>query len=364
MSNTLGEKVKVTVFGESHGPYVGAVIDGLSAGIKINEDSVRALLSKRRPKGKGETQRVEPDEFQFISGVFNGFTTGAPLTVLIPNQNTHSSDYEKLKNIPRPSHADYVAKVKYDGFADYRGGGHFSGRVTAPLVALGAVVLDALEEKGVHVYVRIKECAGVNDAPLTYEEKSLERLNNEDFPTLSMDKACLMQKEIENAAKEGDSVGGVIETIITGDLLGLGEPWFSSVEGKLAEACFAIGGVKGIEFGEGFAFKSGKGSTLNDNLRIVDGNIALISNHNGGINGGIANGEPIVFRLAIKPTPSIYKKQESVDMDKKENADLVIEGRHDPAIIRRICPVIRAMTAFVLADLFEMKNGEKALKSL
>ena len=199
MSNTLGEKVKVTVFGESHGPYVGAVIDGLSAGIKINDDSVKALLSKRRPKGKGETQRVEPDEFQFISGVFNGFTTGAPLTVLIPNQNTHSSDYEKLKNIPRPSHADYVAKVKYDGFADYRGGGHFSGRVTAPLVALGAVVLDALEEKGVHVYVRIKECAGVSDVPLTYEEKSLERLNNEDFPTLSMNQARLMQNEIECA---------------------------------------------------------------------------------------------------------------------------------------------------------------------
>ncbi|MCR5079137.1 MAG: chorismate synthase [Bacilli bacterium] len=365
MSNTLGEKVKVTVFGESHGPYVGAVLDGLSAGIKINDESIKDLLSKRRPQGKGETQRVEADNYQIVSGIFNGYTTGAPITVLIPNTNTHSSDYEKLKDIPRPSHADYVAREKYAGFSDYRGGGHFSGRVTAPLVALGAIVIDALEAKGIKIFVRIKECGGIEDFPL---EKSslfvLKDLNRTAFPTISREKGELMQKKIEETGKEGDSIGGVIEVCVIGNLFGLGEPWFSSVEGKLSEACFAIGGVKGIEFGEGFAFKEGKGSSLNDQYAYEEGEVRTLSNHNGGINGGIANGEPIVFRLAIKPTPSIYKKQTSVDLAKEENVDLNIEGRHDPAIIRRICPVIRAMTSFVIADLFEMKNGENSLRKL
>ena len=365
MSNTLGEKVKVTVFGESHGPYVGAILDGLSSGIKVNEGSIRSLLEKRRPSGKGETSRVEKDEFQIVSGVFNGFTTGSPITILIPNANVHSLDYEKLKDIPRPSHADYVSKVKYDGFADYRGGGHFSGRVTAGLVGLGAIVLDALKEKGIRVHVHIQECGGVVDEALPLEDmEALDELSQKAFPTVSERKGELMKEAMENAGKEGDSIGGVIEVAITGCPIGLGEPWFSSVEGKISEACFAIGGIKGIEFGDGFAYKDKKGSNANDQYAYEKGEVKTVSNHNGGVNGGISNGEPILFRVAVKPTPSIYKAQQSVDLESKENVELRVEGRHDPAIIRRVCPVIKAMTAFVIADLLEMKEGENALRNL
>lgn len=360
MRNTLGHNVTLTIFGESHGPAIGAVIDGLPGGIKVSEDSIKGALDKRRPSNKGETSRVEKDSFSIVSGVFNGYTNGNAVTILIPNSDTHSNDYEANKGLARPSHADYVAHEKYSGYEDYRGGGHFSGRITAAIVAAGAIVIDALEAKGIKIGTHIEQLGSVKDARFDVLNPEIDAANAKSFPTIK-DVSDEMLKEMESAGKDMDSVGGIVEGAVAGLPVGLGEPWFSSVEGELANALFSIGGVKGIEFGLGFGFASSHGSEVNDPLTVADGKVGTTSNNNGGINGGISNGMPVIFRCAIKPTPSIAKEQNTVNLLTGDNAKLSIVGRHDPAIVRRIAPVVRAITSFVIADLLSIECGRNFL---
>ncbi len=355
MKNTIGQSVAVTLFGESHGSAVGAVIDGIAPGIEVNEDFIRYQLSKRRPSSKTDTARVEPDNFQILSGVFNGKTTGTPICVVIPNENTHSGDYSYGQ--ARPSHADYAAYKKYHGFEDYRGGGHFSGRITAALVAVGGILIPALEKLGVRIGTHILSCGGESDRTFGDISKDIDVLKKSAFPVFSEESEKLICERILQAKADCDSVGGVTESAILGLPAGLGEPWFDSVEGVLSHAIFSLGGVKGIEFGLGFGFSDKTAGEANDAFRIENGNVITLTNNNGGINGGITNGMPIVFRLAVKPTPSIYKEQKTVDFIKNENTELVIHGRHDPAIIRRICPVIDSVCAIVVTDMLASRYG-------
>ncbi len=355
MKNTFGQSVAVTLFGESHGPEIGAVLDGLAPGLKIDEDFIRHQLSLRRPHGKISTARVEADEFRIVSGVFEGRTTGTPLCILIPNTNTRSGDY--AKGLPRPGHADYTAECKYHGYQDPRGGGHFSGRLTAALVAAGAIAISALRQCGITVGTHISELAGIHDRCFENIEADIEALDDLVFPSLSSSASRAMQEEIERAASVGDSVGGILETAVLGLPTGVGEPWFDTVEGVLAHALFAIPAVKGVEFGEGFGFAGMRGSEANDGFRVEEGKIVTVTNHNGGINGGITNGMPVVFRCAVKPTPSIFQPQESVDLETRQNVTLSLKGRHDPAIIHRARVVVDSITALVLCDLLAGRFG-------
>ncbi len=355
MKNTFGQSVALTLFGESHGAEIGAVLDGLTPGLRIDEDFIRHQLSLRRPTGKISTSRVEADEFRIVSGVFEGRTTGTPLCILIPNTNTRSRDYQK--GLPRPGHADYAAECKYHGFQDYRGGGHFSGRVTAALVAAGAILLSALRQNGILIGTHISRLAGVCDRAFEDYEADLETLGDLAFPALDATAAVAMKAAIEDAAHDGDSVGGVLETAVTGLPAGLGEPWFDSVEGVLAHALFSIPGIKGVEFGDGFGLCDKRGSQANDGFRYRDGRVVTTTNHNGGINGGITNGMPLIFRCAVKPTPSIFHEQESVDLETHQNALLVLEGRHDPAIIHRARVVVDSVAALVLCDMLAQRYG-------
>ena len=361
MRNILGDNLTLTLFGESHGPLIGAVLDGMQAGIKVDEDFIKLMLSKRRPQKDIETNRVEMDEFEIVSGVFEGYTTGSPLTILIKNKNVISKDYSELKNIIRPSHADYTANIKYQGFNDYRGGGHFSGRITAAIVAVGSILINALREKGIYIGTHIKKCGNVIDKDFSLDANEVKELVNKDFPVLNN-----IEEEIKNLIKEvkenNDSIGGILQTAIIGLPVGLGSEWFSSVEGKLANACFSIGGVKGIEFGLGFEFSNKLGSTANDQLYFENNLVKTSTNNNGGINGGITNGMPVVFNLAVKPTPSIMKEQNTINVETMENVKLELAGRHDPAIIRRMAVVIDSVVAFVVCDLLKEKYGEDFLK--
>ena len=357
MRNILGNNLTVTVFGESHGSHIGAIIDGITAGIKVDENFINECLAKRRPQGKGETARVEKDEYKIVSGVFNGYTTGSPLCIVIENNDTKSKDYSLIKDLARPSHADYVANVKYNGFNDYRGGGHFSGRITASIVASGAILLKALEKLNIKIGCHIKKCGNILDKDFNDFDNEIDKVNNMIFPVIN-DVEEQMKEEINNAASNKDSIGGIIQTAITGLPVGLGEPMFSSLEGELSKAMFAIGGIKGIEFGLGFNFANVKGSEANDEFVIVDGKVKTKTNNNGGINGGISNGMPIVFNVAIRPTPSILKEQNTINMHTKQNDKLTIQGRHDPAIIRRINIVIRCMCALVISDMLITKYGQ------
>ena len=349
MRNTFGNYISVTLFGESHGPEIGVVVDGLAAGIEVNEEFIAHKLARRRPSGDISTKRVENDEFRIVSGVFNGVTTGAPLCILIPNTNTQSKDYSSLAYLPRPGHADYTAQCKYHGCQDYRGGGHFSGRLTAPLVAAGAIAQMALEKKGIKIGTHISSMGDIEDRRFEDTENDIEILKSK--VTLDDDKWAQMQEYIRAAANEGDSVGGVLETVVSGMPKGVGEPWFDGVEGVIARAIYAIPAVKGVEFGAGFGFGKLRGSQANDAFGIKDGEVITLTNHNGGINGGITNGMPIVFRTAVKPTPSIFKEQDSVNLRTMTEEKLSLKGRHDPAIIHRAAPVVDAMTALALLDM-------------
>ncbi len=357
MKNSFGNSLKITLFGESHGDYIGAVLDGIAPGIKIDEEYIKEKLSLRRPSGVISTARREADEFSIISGAYNGYTTGAPLCILIPNENKSSKDYEAIRDIPRPSHADFAANEKYHGFQDVRGGGHFSGRITAALVAAGAIVQMALEGKGIKIGSHITELHGAFDRSFEDYEGDIKLLSSRHFPVLSDKAEARMTEEIEKAAAKGDSVGGILETAVIGAPAGVGEPWFDSVEGMLSHALFSVPGVKGVEFGLGFAFADTYGSEANDCFRMDGDRVITETNNNGGINGGITNGMPIIFRTAIKPTPSIYKEQSSVSLSKKENTTLKIEGRHDPAIIHRARAVVDAVCALVIADLLTERFG-------
>ena len=357
MKNSFGNSLVITLFGESHGEYIGAVLDGLAPGIKIDEDYIKAKLALRRPSGKISTARVEADEYKIVSGVRGGYTTGTPLCVLIPNTNTKSSDYGEKMDIPRPSHADYTANVKYHGYEDFRGGGHFSGRLTAAIVAVAAILHSALEARGIKIGSHITELHGAFDRNFENYESDISQLSTKSFPTLTDEGEERMKKEIEKAAERGDSVGGILETAIIGIPAGVGEPWFDSMESMLSHALFSIPAVKGVEFGLGFAFADTYGSEANDPFAMEDGRIVTTSNNNGGINGGITNGMPITFRTVVKPTPSIFKKQSSVSLSKGEECTVELSGRHDPAIIHRARAVVDAMAALVVADMLTSRFG-------
>ncbi len=357
MKNTFGSSIAITLFGESHGEEIGAVLDGLAPGIPVDEEASRHSLALRRPTGELSTARIEADPFRIISGVFRGKTTGAPITVIIPNESRRSEDYEKTARIARPSHADYTAECKYHGFADFRGGGHFSGRLTAPIVALGTIVRSALSARGITLGTHISSLLDVKDRAFSDASADVRLLNERVFPVLSDEAAEAMKARILDAKREGDSVGGILETVVLGMPEGVGEPFFDSVESILSHALFSIPAVKGVAFGAGFSFAEMHGSEANDPFRNENGRVVTETNHNGGILGGITSGMPILFRTAIKPTPSIYKEQRSISLDTMENATLSIKGRHDPAIVHRARAVVDAITAIALADLLVMRFG-------
>jgi len=362
MKNTIGNSVAVTLFGESHGEYIGAVLDGIAPGIDIDKDYIDHMLFLRRPAGSISTPRQEKDNYKIVSGVVNGKTTGTPLTILIPNENVKSGDYSKMASIARPSHADYTAECKYHGFQDSHGGGHFSGRITAALVTAGAICKYALEKKGILIGTHIKKCAGVPDASFKDVVSDIKSLNQKTFAVL--DDSCeeAMKKAISDAASEGDSVGGILETAIIGMPAGVGEPWFDSLESTLSHMMFSIPAVKGIEFGAGFSLADMKGSRANDPFRINNGKVVTETNNNGGINGGISNGMPIIFRTAIKPTPTIFKPQNTVDFKNMTETTLEPKGRHDPAIVHRARVVQDAASAIAICDALAVRFGTDWLK--
>ncbi len=357
MKNTFGDNVTLTVFGESHGNAIGCVIDGLSPGIKVDEDFIKHMLTLRRPSGTISTQRKEADEYVIESGVFEGYTTGTPICIVIPNTAQHSKDYSETRFLARPGHADYTAYQKYHGFEDYRGGGHFSGRVTAAIVAAGAIAMSALASKSIKIGTHILSLSGINDRDFEDYDADIKTLSEKTFPVLDSQAQQKMLERINEAREDLDSVGGVLSTVITGLDAGLGEPYFDSLESKIAHAMFAVGGVKGIEFGKGFEFANMTGSTANDAFREKDGKIVTETNNNGGINGGITNGMPVTFNLAVKPTPSIYQKQKTVNFKTGENADIEIVGRHDPCIVHRARAVVDSLCALTLCDVLEGKYG-------
>ncbi len=357
MKNTFGQNVAVTIFGESHGEEIGVVIDGLAPGITIDHEFIASQLTLRRPAGKISTSRQEKDEYRIVSGVFEGKTTGTPICIIIPNQNTKSKDYSATRALARPGHADYTAYCKYHGFEDYRGGGHFSGRITTGLVAAGAIAINALKKKDIHIGTHIRELGGIKDREFDNINGDIEALNKKTFAVLDEDAGEKMYKKIEETAAKGDSIGGMLECAVTGVPAGVGEPWFDTVEGLLAHALFSIPAVKGVEFGKASDLKDAYGSEYNDSFCIKDGKIETVTNNNGGINGGITNGMPIIFRCRIKPTPSIYKEQDTVDFFKNEEAVLKIKGRHDPAIIHRARVVVDSVAALVICDLLSGRYG-------
>jgi chorismate synthase len=353
--STYGERIKLTVFGESHGEAIGAVLSGVPAGYKIDMDKVLVQMARRAPgKDKTATPRLEKDFPEVKSGILNGVTTGAPIACVIENTNTKSKDYSNLLDTPRPSHSDYTAYVKYGGNNDIRGGGHFSGRLTAPIVFAGAVLRQILEEKGIKIAAHISSVADVNDKPFNpveIDDELISELNNSAFPLIDKSKEKDIREVVENARINLDSVGGTIECAVVGMPEGIGGPLFEGIEGAISKAIFGIPAVKGIEFGSGFNGTLKRGSENNDAFEYKNGKVVTKTNNCGGILGGISNGMPIIFRTAIKPTPSISKEQESVNLKTGENTTLTVNGRHDPCIVPRAVPVVEAVAAIAVSDL-------------
>lgn len=361
MSSMWGKNIKISVFGESHGKAIGIVIDGLPRGIELNIENIKKEMKRRAPgRNKISTPRKEGDKFEIVSGFFNGRTTGTPLTSIIYNTDQRSRDYEAAKSILRPGHADYTGYVKYSGFNDYRGGGHFSGRLTAPLVFAGAIAKQILSKDNILIAAHIKSIGNINDTsfePININENLLKTLQNKEFCVIQDEKGEEMKDYILKVKDELDSVGGVIETAVINLPVGIGSPLFDSVESRLSQLLFSIPAVKAVEFGAGFEMTKMKGSESNDELYIDNGNIKSYSNNNGGILGGITNGMPIIFKTAIKPTPSIGRLQRTVDISKGENIELQTEGRHDPCIVPRAVPVIEGAAALAILDLMIEKDG-------
>lgn len=355
MSSTYGEKIKISVFGESHGNGIGVVIDGLPAGVKIDMDKVLVQMSRRAPgKDKTATPRKESDLPKVLSGMLGDTLTGAPLCAVIENTNTKSGDYGNLLNCPRPGHSDYTAYVKYNASNDIRGGGHFSGRLTAPIVFAGAICRQILEEKGIKIAAHIASIGSVNDEdfnPVAIDNELIDKLNNSTFALIDDSVEDKMRSEVEAARLAQDSIGGTIECAVSGIEAGVGEPMFDGVEGVIAKAVFGVPAIKGIEFGKGFELSKMRGSQSNDPFEYKNGKVVTKTNNCGGILGGITNGMPVIFKAGVKPTPSISMEQDTVDLQKKENAKLVIKGRHDPCIVPRAVPVIEAVTAVAILNL-------------
>ena len=348
--NSIGKRFVVTSFGESHGKCVGVIVDGCPPGLQLNESIVQRDIDRRRPQsGAISTQRKEEDKVEFLSGTMNGRTTGAPVTMLVWNRDADSTYYDEFRYKPRPGHADYPALIRYEGNNDYRGGGRFSGRLTAAIVMAGAVAKIYLESRSVEVFAYTLEVAGIK-AQLPEVNKIREIAANNVMCTPDGDAAKRMERAVTAAREEGDSVGGIVECRASGIPPGVGEPIFDSIDADLAKILFDIPAVKGVEFGNGFEAARVKGSENNDSFIITDGRVATKTNNAGGILGGLTDGMPIVLRVAFKPTPSISKKQMTVDLKKMEQAELEIKGRHDACIVPRAVPVVEASTAIVLAD--------------
>jgi len=354
----MGERIKLTIFGESHGPSIGVVMDGLPAGVELDLAAIEKEMKRRAPgSSKLATPRKEADSFTLESGFFNGKTTGMALCARIANTNAHSRDYSKMKEVMRPGHGDYPGYVKFHGCNDYRGGGTFSGRLTAPLVFAGAVAKQLLAQKGVTVGAHVAALAGIRDKrfnPLGETAETLRSMAEETLPVLDAAVREPMAQAVTAAQKEKDSVGGLIECMAIGLPVGLGEPYFDSVESRLSHALFSVPAVKGIAFGDGFGLAEMRGSEANDPMEYKDGKVVCTTNHNGGVTGGISNGMPLVFTLVIKPTPSIGKTQHTVNVVTKEDTTIEVTGRHDPCILPRAIPVVEAVTAWTLLDLFYM----------
>jgi len=355
MSGMWGSKIKLSIFGESHGNAIGITIDGLPAGFSIDMDKIMMEMARRAPgKSSLSTPRKESDIPEILSGYFEGKTTGTPLCAIIRNSNTKSKDYSKLKDVMRPGHADYTGAVRYKGFNDYRGGGHFSGRITAPLVFAGAICKQILEVKGIIVSAHINSIGKIKDFSFLESDISDELLNSfkeKELPLINTKLEDEMRQEILSARSSGDSIGGTIECAILGVSPGIGDPFFDSVESTLAHLMFSVPAVKGIEFGKGFDISKMRGLEANDEYYLENGNIKTKTNNNGGILGGITNGMPIIFNVAIKPTASIFKEQNTVNIVTMEETTLCIEGRHDPCIVQRALPVIEAVAAIGITEL-------------
>lgn len=352
--NTIGNNIKITFFGESHGPYLGAVIDNLPPGIKIDEDLLRFNLSKRRPKKAISTARVEKDTYQFVSGMFNGLTTGGALTILISNSDKQSKDYESLDFIPRPSHADYPANKKYNGHNDYRGGGFFSGRLTALWIVVGSIAEQILKKQNIFVASHINALKDIEDTSFdanTMDENQLKSLLLMDFPIINEDKYKAMLHLIEKAKLNQDAIGGIVETKAINLPVGLGEPYFLSVESFISNLLFSVPAVKGVEFGKGFNITKSFASEVNDQYILDHDHITTTSNNNGGILGGLTTGRPLIIRTAVKPTPSIFQTQKSVNLTTNTETELEIQGRHDPQIVSRAIHVINAVINYAILDL-------------
>ena len=354
MSYDFGSKIKCTVFGKSHAPEIGVDIEGFPKGIKIDFEKIDNMMSRRAPgKNAFSTPRREADKVEITSGVTDGITDGNVIHGVIKNTNTRSTDYSELKYLPRPGHADYTAFVKYNGENDMRGGGQFSGRLTAPLVFAGALCSQILEQKGIKIYAHIYEVAGIRDEDVSMVSPldELKNVASKEFPTVNDIKGEEMKAAIDSARLKGDSVGGIVECFILGLPVGLGGALSEGLEGEIAKAIFGIPAVKGIEFGAGFDASRMLGSENNDNFAVKDGKIVTETNNCGGILGGISNGMPLVFRAAFKPTPSISVPQKTVNLKALEETELVISGRHDPCVVPRAVPAVEAVTAIVLAGL-------------
>lgn len=361
MSGVWGNNLKISIFGESHGTGIGITIDGLPSGIELDLEEIDKEMNRRAPgRNNLSTARKEGDKPEILSGYFEGKTTGTPLCAIIRNSDTRSRDYGKLKNLMRPGHADYTGNIKYNGFNDYRGGGHFSGRITAPLVFCGAICKQVLSLKGIEIGAHIKSIKDIKDSSFNYvniSKEELKKLKEKELPIIDNSKEEEMRNTILEARKQGDSVGGVIECAAIGIEAGIGDPFFDSVESTLSHLLFSVPAVKGLEFGLGFESTNIYGSENNDEYYYDNGNVKTRTNNNGGILGGITNGMPIIFKVAIKPTPSISKEQKTIDIKNKKDETLIIEGRHDPCIVQRAIPVIEAVTAIGLLDLIKGRYG-------
>ena len=351
MSSTYGENLKLSIFGQSHAAAIGMTLDGIPAGFPVDTEKLQTFLNRRAPgQNDWSTPRREEDRPEFLAGILDGFTCGAPIAAIIHNSNTRSGDYANLKDCPRPGHADYTAQIKYGGFQDTAGGGHFSGRLTAPVCIAGGLCKQWLEAQGVRIGAHIKSIHGISDRSFDPVAPQIDQIQ-QDFPVLNTHCGEQMQEQIAGARNNGDSVGGVIECAVTGLPAGLGEPMFGGVESRIAQIVYGIPAVKGVEFGLGFACAEKYGSENNDAFAIEDGRIVTVTNNAGGILGGITNAMPLIFSVAIKPTPSIAAAQQSVSLNRMEEMTLNVKGRHDPCIVPRAVPVVEAATAIAIFDM-------------
>ena len=353
MSNIYGKNVRVSIFGESHGAGIGIVIDGVKPGTPVDMDRIAVQMARRAPGGSLATARREADQVEILSGILNGKAEGTPICGIIRNTDTRSSDYLKTAGLLRPSHADYTGHIRYKGFEDIRGGGHFSARITAPLMFAGALLRQALEAEGIRLGSHILQIHQVKERSFSQEdltEQNLADLGAMRLPVLDTAKEPLLQQEIEKARAAGDSVGGIVETAITGLPAGIGDPFFDSMESRLSQILFSVPAVKGVSFGSGFAFADMTGSEANDPFRLENGRIVTETNHNGGILGGITTGMPVVFQTVLKPTASISRPQRTVDIARMEEAEIAVSGRHDPCIVVRAVPVLEACACIAVYD--------------